>query len=117
MMLFFVPARIYPTVTTTISPGFISPVALLCQSSIIFLARRKAGGASGRRVHMTILVARVRDRECATAIILGVNCARVGQPGLFLDSKRVELRAQHDRRAGAVLENRYNSGAADFFGD
>ena len=45
-----------------------------------------------------------------------MDFTRIRKPGLLFDGKRVQFRAQHDGRAGAVLENRDDSSAADSFG-
>ena len=49
--------------------------------------------------------------------ILGVDLARVGQAGLFIDRQCIELGADEDDWARAILQNADHSCAADVFGD
>ena len=46
-----------------------------------------------------------------------MHFAGIGKSGLFLDGKRVEFGAQHDRWPGAVFEDGDDSGATDSLGD
>jgi len=46
-----------------------------------------------------------------------MDFAGVGEAGFFFDGKGVEFGAEHDGRAGSVLEDGDNAGAADCFGD
>ncbi len=66
---------------------------------------------------MHIVPAGVHDGNVAACIILGADLAGIGEACFFLDRKRVEFGAQHDRRAGAIFQDGDNACAADAFRD
>ena len=66
---------------------------------------------------MDVVPAGVHDGDIASRVVFGTDFAGVGQAGLFLNRKRVELGAKHHGRAGAVLEDGNNSSSADMFGN
>ncbi len=57
------------------------------------------------------------DRHVLALVVFGADMRGEGQACLFLDRQGVELGAQHQRRAGSVLQNSYQAGAADMLGD
>ena len=67
--------------------------------------------------HVQIVPAGVHDRNVASGIVFGAHFAGVGEAGFFFHRKRIQFRAQHDRGARSVLEDRYNPGPAYMFGD
>jgi hypothetical protein len=55
--------------------------------------------------------------DVVSGVVFGMDFAGVGEAGFFFDGKGVEFGAEHDGRAGSVLEDGDNAGAADCFGD
>ena len=72
---------------------------------------------SGPRGHVKIVAARVHHRRRLSGRVLRDDGAGEGKPGLLFDRERVELRAQHHRGSGAVLEHGHDPGLADARGD
>ena len=67
--------------------------------------------------HVQIVPAGVHHPNVATGVVGGAHFAGVGQTGFFFDGERIQLGAQHDRRARSVLEYGHDSAAAHVFGD
>ncbi len=98
--------------------GFLGGLADQHQRPVpgVLAARHDLGRAQNRR-HVQIVSAGVHHRDVASGVVFGAHLAGVGQAGLFFHRKRVQFGAQHDGRAGAVLQDRDDAGAAHVFGD
>jgi hypothetical protein len=69
------------------------------------------GGVPGR--HVDVVAAGVHDRHGLAGRVLGGDRAGERQAGLFQHRQRIDLGAQHGDRAGAVLQDGDDTGAAD----
>src|SRR5580704_288914 len=77
----------------------------------VFILRQQSGGSDADR-HVEIVSASVHHRDLSAAVIMGSDMARVSQAGFLRDGQSVEFGAQHDDRAGAILENTDDARAA-----
>jgi hypothetical protein len=71
------------------------------------------GRGTDPRGHVNVVAARVHHRHRLTRGVLPRRLTREGEPRLLFDRERVELGAQHDGRAGAVLEDAHDAGPSD----
>jgi len=64
---------------------------------------------------MDVVSAGMHDRHITPRIILGVDLARIRQPGFFLDRKRVQLGPQHHSRPASISQDGHNPRAPHMF--
>jgi len=74
-------------------------------------------GGRDQRGHVEIVATGMHYGDVVSGVVFGMDFAGVGEAGFFFDGKGVEFGAEHDGRAGSVLEDGDNAGAADCFGD
>ena len=77
-----------------------------------FFAVSHDGGSGEDRSHVQVVSTGVHYGNVAPGIIFGADLTCVREPCLFLDRKRVQFGAQHDRWTGPILENGDYSSAA-----
>ena len=81
------------------------------------LPRASKVAAPTQRRHVDVVSAGVHDRHRRAALVLRGDLAGVAKPGLLLDRKPVELRAQQHRRTAAIAEHTDHAGPAHLLGD